>query len=252
MYSFSPTEEQQMLLDAVKRFTEGDLGPAAREADEKASIPPELIEKGWELGILQASIPEDYDGFGEYSCLTGVLAAEGFAYGDLSITLAVQTPNLFVLPIYLVGSEEQKKEFIPAVIEAEWKAYTAALIEPTFNFDPLELSTIATSNGNSYIINGEKTYVPFAEEAENILVYANLDGKTQGFIIPRNTEGLTVGERQKTLGINALPLYSVKFEEVKISIGQRLNGSEGHEMDPIMARWQVSLAAMAVGRDISR
>ncbi len=83
MYSFTPTEEQQMLLDAVKRFAEGDLRPAAREADEKASLPPKLIEKGWELGVLQASIPEAYDGFGEYSSLTGVLAAEGLAYGDL-------------------------------------------------------------------------------------------------------------------------------------------------------------------------
>jgi len=247
MYSFTPTEEQQMLLDAVKRFAEGDLRPAARDADEKAALPPELIEKGWELGVLQASIPEDYDGFGEYSCLTGVLAAEGFAYGDLSITLAVQTPNLFVLPIFLVGSEEQKKEFIPPVIEAEWKAYTAALIEPTFNFDPLELSTTATSKGKSYIINGEKTYVPFAEEAEKILVYANLDGKTQGFILPRDTEGLSVGERQKTLGLNALPLYSVKFEDVKVPTAQRLNGAEGHDMDPIIARWHVSLAALAVG-----
>ncbi len=247
MYSFTPTEEQQMLLDAVKRFAEGDLRPAARDADEKAALPPELIEKGWELGILQASIPEDYDGFGEYSCLTGVLASEGLAYGDLSTTLAVQTPNLFVLPIFLAGSEEQKKEFIPAVIEAEWKAFTAALIEPTFNFDPRELNTTAKTKGKSYIINGEKTYVPFAEEAEKILVFANLDGATQGFIIPRDTEGLSVGERQKTLGLNALPLYSVKFEEVKISTAQRLNGTEGHEMDPIIARWQVSLAAMAVG-----
>ena len=139
-----------MLLDAVKRFAEGDLQPAARDADEKAALPPELIEKGWELGILQASIPEDYDGFGEYSCLTGVLAAEGFAYGDLSITLAVQTPNLFVLPIFLVGSEEQKKEFIPPVIEAEWKTYTAALIgsTPVLGESDKELTTIPGSVPN--------------------------------------------------------------------------------------------------------
>ena len=77
MYSFTPTEEQQMLLDAIKRYAEGDLRPAAREADEKAEIPRKLLEKGWELGLLQASIPEDYGGFGEYSVLTGVLAAEG-------------------------------------------------------------------------------------------------------------------------------------------------------------------------------
>lgn len=247
MYSFTPTEEQQMLLDAVKRFAEGDLRPAAREADEKASLPPKLIEKGWELGVLQASIPEAYDGFGEYSSLTGVLAAEGLAYGDLSSALAVMTPNLFILPILLAGSEEQKKEFIPPVIEAEWKAYTSALIEPVFDFDPLNLSTTASAKGDSIIINGEKTYVPFAAEAEMILVYANQEGKTQAYLVPRDSKGLTIGERQKTLGLNALPLYPVILDQVKISASQRLNGSAGHEMDQIMASWHVSLAALAVG-----
>jgi len=147
MYSFTPTEEQQMLLDAVKRYAEGDIRPASREAEESTELPPELIEKGWELGILQASIPEAYAGFGDYSVLTGALAAEGLAYGDLAATLGVMTPNLFVLPILLAGSEEQKKSFIPPVIEMEWKAYTAALIEPTFDFDPQALETKATQKG---------------------------------------------------------------------------------------------------------
>ena len=85
MYSFTPTEEQQMLLDAVKRYAEGNIRPASREAEESMTeLPPQLIEKGWELGILQASIPEAYEGFGDYSVLTGALAAEGLAYGDLS------------------------------------------------------------------------------------------------------------------------------------------------------------------------
>ena len=128
MYSFTPTEEQQMLLDAVRRYAEQDLHPAAREADEKSEFPPGLIEKGWELGILQASIPEEFEGFGDYSALTGVLAAEIMAYGDLSSTLAVMTPNLFALPILFSGSEDQKKEYLPAIIAGEWKPYTAAMI----------------------------------------------------------------------------------------------------------------------------
>jgi alkylation response protein AidB-like acyl-CoA dehydrogenase len=247
MYSFTPTEEQQMLLDAVKRFADGDLRPAAREADEKETIPLDLIEKGWELGILQASIPEEYGGFGDYSCLTGVLAAEGLAYGDLSIALAVLNPNLFVLPLLLAGSEDQKKEHIAPVIEAEWKAYTAALIEPRFDFDPNELQTSAEKKGSSYLLNGEKTYVPFASDAEKIIVYANLDGETQAFIVPRATEGLTVGERQKTLGLNALPLYPVQFDDVKVAEDMRLNGAEGHDLTAIMASFLVSLSALAVG-----
>ena len=247
MYSFTPTEEQQMLLDAVKRYAEGDIRPAYREAEEKADLPPELIEKGWELGILQASIPEDYDGFGEYSALTGALAAEGLAYGDLAVTMGVMTPNLFVLPILLAGSEEQKKTYIPPVIEMEWKAYTAALIEPAFDFDPQALQTTATKKGKDILLNGEKIYVPFAANAEAMIVYANLDGKTQGFIVPGDAEGLKVGERQKTLGIHASPLYSLKLEEVKIPEENQLNGPDGHSMEGILASWQISLAALAVG-----
>ncbi len=247
MYSFTPTEEQQMLLDAVKRYADQDMRPAAREADEKSELPRDLIEKGWELGVLQASIPEDYDGFGEYSTLTGVLAAEAMAYGDLSTALAVMTPNLFALPILFSGSEEQKKEYLPAVIAAEWKAYTAALIEPSFNFDPWELTTSAVLAGDSIVISGEKTYVPYAAEAEAMIIYANLDGETQGFIVPQGTEGLSVGERQKTLGLHAYPLYSVTLDKVKIPADNRLNGSEGHSLKSIMASSQVALAAMAVG-----
>jgi alkylation response protein AidB-like acyl-CoA dehydrogenase len=247
MYSFTPTEEQQMLLDAVKRYAEGDVRPASREAEESTELPPELIEKGWELGILQASIPEDYEGFGEYSVLTGALAAEGLAYGDLAITMGVMTPNLFVLPILMAGSEEQKKTHIPPVIEMEWKAYTAALIEPAFDFDPQTLETKASKKGKDILLNGEKIYVPYAQNAEALIVYAELDGKTQGFIVPGDAEGLTVIERQKTLGIHALPLFSIKLEDVKIPADNQLNGQDGHSLDGILASWQISLAAMAVG-----
>ena len=247
MYSFTPTEEQQMLLDAVKRYADGDLRPAAREADEKAELSQELIEKGWELGVLQASIPEEYGGFGEYSALTGVLAAEGMAYGDLAGTLAVMTPNLFALPILLAGSEDQKKEYIPPLIEAEWKPFTSGLIEPSFDFDPLKLSSTAEVKGDTYLLNGEKTYVPFAKEAPAMLIFANLDGQTQGFIVPSDAKGLSIGEEQDTLGIHACPLHSMHFDQVKVPKTNRLNGSNGHEMNPIIASSQVALSALAVG-----
>jgi alkylation response protein AidB-like acyl-CoA dehydrogenase len=247
MYSFTPTEEQQMLIDAIKRYAEGDLRPAAREADEKADIPASIIEKGWELGLLQASIPEEFGGFGEYSALTAVLAAEGLAYGDLALTLGVFTPNLFALPILLAGSEEQKTTYLPDVIEGEWKAYTAGLIEPAFDFDPLDLATTAELKGKKLKINGEKIYVPFAGDAESLIIYAKLDGKTQAIIVPSDTKGLVVGERQKTLGLHALPLYSLKLENLEVPADHLLNGPEGHDLAPIQAGWQVALASMAVG-----
>ena len=244
MYSFEPNEEQQMLIDAVSRYAEKDLRAAAEEAEEHAKFPDGLIEKGWEMGVLQASIPEEYGGFGEYSSVTGALAAEELAYGDLPGAMAVMTPNLFVLPILLAGSEEQKQEFIPPVIEMEWKAYTAALIEKSFDFDPGDLKTTAVADGDDFVLNGAKTYVPYADGAEAMIVYANVDGVTQGFVVPGDAEGLTVSEEaNKLMSLKALPMYDVTLENVRVPAANRLEG----DFNAVMAASRVALSAMAVG-----
>ena len=248
MYSFEPNEEQQMLLEAVGRYAENDLRPAGHDAEEDGILPEKVVSKGWELGVLQASIPEAYGGFGERSAVTGVLAAEEMAYGDLAGTLAVNVPSLFVTPILLVGTEEQKQEFIPPVIAMDWLPYTAALLEYTIDFDPLELKTTAKAEGDHYVLTGEKALVPVAKNAEAMIVYANLDGNTQGFIVPKGVTGLSVGdETEKLMSLNALPTYRVKLDGVKIPRANRLGGEEGHDFQPILAAMRVALAAMAVG-----
>ena len=128
------------------------------------------------------------------------------AYGDLAAALAVMSPGLFAMPIALVGSASQKEQFLPVIVNEAWKPYTAALIEPVFDFDPQDLQTRAVENGEFYVLNGEKTYVPYAQEAEAMIVYARLEDRTQGFIVRKDAPGFEVGERQKTLGIHALPL----------------------------------------------
>ena len=248
MYSFEPNEEQQMLIDAVGKYAENDLRPAAHEAEESRELPKKLISKGWELGLLQASIPESYGGFGERSAVTGALAVEEMAFGDLAGALAVMTPSLFATPILLAGSEEQKKESLPKTIEGNWSPYTAALIEYFFDFDANDLRTIARSAGGDTILNGEKAFVPFAKDAEALIVYANLDGKTQGFIVPKNISGLTIAdEREKLMGINALPLYRVKLDNVKIPASNRLGGASGHNFELILASMRIASASAAVG-----
>ena len=248
MYSFEPTEEQQMLIEAVGKYASNDLRIAAREAEEGGELPKKLVSKGWELGFLQASIPETYGGFGERSAVTGALAMEEMAFGDLAGTLAVLTPSLYAVPILLAGSEEQKQEYLPKVIEGDWRPYTAALIEYTFDFDPTSLKTRATANGDQFILNGEKAFVPFAIDSEAMLVYADLDGRTQGFIIPKGTEGLTISdEREKLMSLNALPLYRVKLDSVKVPASNRLGGASGHDFEPILASMRVATAAAAVG-----
>lgn len=247
MYSFEPSEEQSMLVDAINRYAKSDLRAKAREAEEENQISPKLINKGWELGFLQASVPEDYGGFGERSAVTGVLAAEEMAWGDLAGALAVMAPGLFVTPILIGGSEEQKQKYIPHIIESDWKPYTAALVELNYDFDPNDLRTTAVEEGDAYRITGEKAYVPFADQAEIMLVYASLGGRTQGFIVPKGTAGLEVRERQKLLGIHALPVYQVGLKGIRVPKENRLGGPEGHEFAPILSAARVATAALALG-----
>ncbi len=248
MYSFEPTEEQQMLVEAVGKYSANDLRVAARIAEESGELPKKLLSKGWEIGLLQASVPESYGGFGDRSAVTGVLAVEEMAFGDLAGALAVMTPSLFATPILLAGSELQKQVYLPKVIEGEWSPYTSALIEYVFDFDAQALKTTATLNGDEYVLRGEKAFVPFAKDAEFILVYANLDGQTQGFIVPKNSAGLTVSdEREKLMSLNALPLYRVKLDSVKIPASDRLGGEAGHDFEPILASMRLATAATAVG-----
>lgn len=247
MYSFEPNEEQKMLVDTISRYAASDLRAKAHDADEEFLLPPALIEKGWELGYLQASIPEDFGGFGERSVVTGVLAAEELAYGDLAGALGVMLPGAFAVPVLLAGSPEQKERFLPQICEAEWQPYTAAWIEPQFDFDPNEPRTTAVEDGDAYVLNGLKAYVPYADQAEWLLVYANLEGQAQAFIVSSQSEGVKVGERQKLMGIRALPVFKVSFENVRVPKADRLGGENGHDFAPLIDSARLAMAASAVG-----
>lgn len=248
MYSFEPNEEQQMLIDVVSKYAENDLRTSANENEENKELPQKLINKGWELGLLQASVPEAYGGFGERNAVTNVLAVEEMAYGDLAAALAVLTPSLFTTPILLCGSEEQKKNYLPKIVSGEWSPYTAALIEMSFDFDPTALKTTAEINQDEITLTGEKAFVPYAKEANEILVYANLNGVTQGFIVPKDSAGLSISEeREKLMGLNALSMYRVKFDGVKIPSSNRLGGPSGHDFDMLLASMRLASAVAAVG-----
>ncbi len=244
MYSFEPDDEQKILIDSIKHYASSELRRAAREAEERKDIPSDLVGKGWDLGILQASIPEAYGGFGERSAVNATLAAEEMAYGDLAGALAIGVPGLFALPILLAGTEEQKQHYLPEVIGAGWKAYTAALIEASFDFDPNELKTTARLQGDTYILNGEKILVPYADRAEAMIVYARLEGATKAFIVPKETAGLKVSDgREKYMGLNAIHFFKVTLEGIKIPRTSLLQG----DFAPILDANRVAIAAMGVG-----
>ncbi len=244
MYSFEPSDEQKMLIDTVSRYATSDLRKAAHDAEENKELPVKLISKGWELGVLQASIPETYGGFGDRSAITGALAAEELAYGDLAGALAVGTPGLFALPILLAGSEEHKKKYLSQVVASDWKPYTAALIENSYDFDPNDLKTTAKADGSDYLLTGEKIFVPYASQAEAMIVYARLKKETKAFIVPKGAAGLKISEdREKVMGLNALPFYRVKLDGLRVPKSDLLPGN----FAPILDASRVAIAAMAIG-----
>ncbi|MEW6567760.1 MAG: acyl-CoA dehydrogenase family protein [Chloroflexota bacterium] len=247
MYSFEPTEEQRMLMDAAKRYAANDLRPAAHDADENGTLPPALIGKGWDLGLLQASIPEAYGGFGERSAVTGVLAAEELGWGDMAGALAVMAPAAYALPILVGGTEEQKARLLPAVVEGEWRPYGAAFVEPQYDFDPGAMRTTAGRDDGGYVLSGEKAFVPFADVAKSFVVYAALEGRTQAFVVPAGAPGLTIGAREKLLGLGALPTFRLKLDGLRLPAEARLGGEAGHDFAPILAATQVAIAALGIG-----
>lgn len=250
MISFTPTEEQQMLVDAVRRYATNNVRPVAHESDEGGAFPEAVIRTGWEIGILPGNIPEDLGGFGEsYSALTGALAYEELAFGDLSLAMHVMTPALVAMPIMLEGTDAQREEFMELFLDETPPPLTAALIEPRILFTPDKLQTTAARHNGGYVLSGKKAYVPLAEGADWILVYAWNEeaGKVDGFLVRGDAAGLTVGPREKLMGVQALPTYPVTLENVAVDAAYRLGGETGANFARLQAHSRVALAAMAVG-----
>jgi len=247
MYGFEPTEEQRMLVEAVQRFAQKELRPAAHDADEAGELPQALIEKGWELGLLQASVPERYGGFGERSAVTGALAAEELGWGDLSAALAVLAPAAYALPVLTAGTEAQKQQLLPQVVEGQWKPYVAAFVEPDFDFYPGEMRATAVAHNGGFALDGVKAMVPYAAQAHTFLVFAAQEGRTQAFLVPGGTPGLTVSGREKLLGIQAVPTHRLTLKDVRLPAEARLGGERGMDFEKVLAASQVAVAALAVG-----
>ena len=131
MISFSPSEEQKMVISTMKQFAIDDMRKLYRECDENGEIPKDIIDKGWEFGLIAGSIPENYGGFGsEHSAVTGALIAEELAWGDLSMAMHILCPALVAYPVLEDGSQEQKDKYLPLFCDKTFKAATAALLEP--------------------------------------------------------------------------------------------------------------------------
>lgn len=253
MFSLTPSEEQKMIAETAGAFAREQVRPRAHEADEHGKIPADLLQAGWDLGLVSAVIPEACGGSGmDRSAVTGALVCEELAFGDLAIALALLAPGLFAYPVLTCGTDEQKTKYLPAACGGAPAALTAAVMEPAMNFDLSELKTTAKKSGAGWVLDGKKCFVPLAATAERILVYAAIDGKpgyenVGAFIVEKGAAGLTIGEPERWMGVQALPTAGLTLESVKVDDSARLGGDAGCDFGKLMSYSRVALAAMAVG-----
>lgn len=248
MISFSPSEDQQMMINLVRQFATDEMRKIYRQCDETGNIPLSIIDTAWEMGFISSCIPEEQGGLGEQdSAVTGALIAEELAWGDLSMAMHMLCPYLAVYPIVDMGTAEQKAKFLPSFCETKFHSGTAALMEPRFGFDPFSLDCKAVRKDGSYVLNGRKCFVPLAAEANPFVVYAAEDGQTQAFLVEEGTRGLEIGEREKNMGIKALATYEINLNECRVPKENRLGGINGCDFNRLLNRSRVALSAMAVG-----
>jgi alkylation response protein AidB-like acyl-CoA dehydrogenase len=247
MMDFELNEEQKMLSEAIRRLSSERIRKVFRDADEEGHIPEDVVQAGWEMGLVASGIPEVYGGFGEHSAVTGAIAMEEFAYGDLAVTFNIGVPGLVAIPVLLAGTDTQKETYLPQFCQENRPAMTAALTEPVIQFDPYKLGTKAVREDDDFVLNGVKTMVPLAETADLILVYAEEDGRTQAFFVPTDTEGLEISKREKLMGVRALPVHALTLADCRVPIENKLGGEEGIDFGRILNHSRVALGAAAVG-----
>ncbi|MEM7802718.1 MAG: acyl-CoA dehydrogenase, partial [Chloroflexota bacterium] len=151
------------------------------------------------------------------------------------------------IPLLLCGTEAQKAAYLPRFAAETPPRVTSALTERRYQFDPRQLATTSTKDGDQYRLNGSKVYVPLANTADLMLVYAAENGETQGFLVPTDAAGLTIGEKDRLMGIRALPTYEIILEDVTVPASSRVGGENGINFDLLINHSRVALAACAVG-----
>ncbi len=253
MAEFTLTEDQKQIQDMMKKFAEKEIRPIARDCDENAEIPAALVDKAWELGFCPSVIPEKYGGYEMgRSAINSAIMAEEMAWGDVSLTMGVLSPLLMMIPILEFGTEKQKGEWLPKFCGEKFFPATAALMEPRITFGPVNLHTTADVNGDEVVLNGAKCMVPMADQAEHVLVYAstNKDGgadSIEAIIVDRDSPGMSISDREKNMGLNPLPLFSLTFKECKVPKSRVVGTEKGIDYMRLLNLSRANLCAMAVG-----
>jgi acyl-CoA dehydrogenase len=227
--SFALTEEQLALRDLAREFAEREIRPKAAEYDEHATHPADIIEKAHEVGLMNPHVPEEYGGVG-LSMFDGMLIGEELSWGCAGIAVSIVANMLGAAPVVLAGTEEQKRTWLPPLVESPILC-SFALTEPNAGSDVSGIQTTAVRDGDEYVLNGSKMFITNAGHAAWIVVFASTD-KSQGhrglsaFVVPTELEGVTIEKHLDKMGQRATDTSAVAFQDVRVPSENRL-GEEG-------------------------
>lgn len=225
MIEFSFTEEQQMLREMVRDFTNNEIKPIAKKIDEEEKIPEELIKKIADLGLLGAAFPVEYGGggFGEIGyCIIQEEISRGCSS---TATFIGAHQSIGTNAIYLGGSEELKQKYVVPLAQGKMIA-AFCLTESQAGSDSFNIKTKAHLEGDYYILNGEKLWITNGGIADVLSVFARTEKGISAFVVETKWEGVKIGPAEKKMGIRGSTTNPISFENVKVP-KENLIGLEG-------------------------
>ena len=251
---FQLTDEQTMIRDTARSFSETELLPRATRHDREEKIDPAVFEKMKELGLWGLTAPAEFGGAGLGNVeLSLVLEEVNRACAATGVTLSVHN-SLVTGPIRKFGTPEQKQAWLPRLASGEIiGAY--CLTEPNAGSDAAALRTSARAEGEQWVLDGTKIWVTNGGIAGVYVVYARTDSKVSkakgisAFIMPRETKGLAVGKHEKKTGIRGSSTTEIVLEGVRIPKGNllgELNKGFMIAMDTLDGG-RIGIASQAVG-----
>jgi acyl-CoA dehydrogenase len=249
---FTLTDEQKDLRELAHNFAEKEIRPVAWDYDRDSTWPQEIIDKAWEVGLMNSHLPEEYGGPG-LDYLSGCLIEEELGWGCSGIGTSLMCNGLASVPVGLGGSEEIKKRYLGMLAE-EPKLASFCLTEPDAGSDVSGMRTSAVKMGDKYVINGSKCFITNGGYADWYTVYAKTDKDAghkgiSAFVVPRDADGVTVDKKEDKLGQRASNTATISFNDVAVPADHML-GEENKGFKLAMMtldRTRPGVAAMATG-----
>ncbi len=249
--NFDLTEEQELVRRTVRDFAEQKVAPVAEELDREHRFPYELVAELAELGLMGMPIPEEYGGGGS-DTLSYAIAIEELTRIDSSVAITVAAhTSLGTMPIFLFGSEEQKREWLPDLASGK-KLAAFGLTEPGAGSDAAASRTRAELQDGEWVINGAKIFITNAgtDISACVTITALTDeGEISNLIVPNGTPGYEISPPMEKLGWRASDTRELSFKDVRVPEGNLLGGrGKGFQQFlEILDGGRISVAAMGVG-----